>query len=499
MSLFDFHSYPALKVSALMIVGILIGDSLGLPVFLTGIATGCIFVLSLILAIVSHRIDRSSAWDTVALLLLCVLIGATKIGLDRSSSSITDDLFERPVTVTGKIVEPPARFDNRIRFLFRSNSLVADSMIVPFRFNILVTIKQTRGDTSTENLTYGRQLRVKGQISRPPEERNPGEFNARQYYEANGIPFFMFVRNPVHLAEVEVPEPSWSPMEWIMRETVVPVRLYIQSHIDGTIGGEEGEFLKGILIGDRTGISVATRQAFVNSGVAHILAVSGSNVAVLVVIFFFLFEMLRFPKQIKIVFTVVALWFYVLLTGSQPPVVRATVMATVFLIGLMVEHKSNAYNSLGLSALIILAFDARQVFDVGFQLSFVAVLSIIYLYPRANDWIRRIPARSLLHRLAIRVLQVCAVSAVATLGTLPFTALYFGRVSVVGVLTNIIVIPAAGLSIVLGFVSSVAGLLSSWLEQVYASANHFILYWTMIVARVSGGLSVAYVDTLQFT
>ena len=210
-----------------------------------------------------------------------------------------------------------------------------------------------------------------------------------------------------------------------MRSIVAPVRRYLLASIDREVGGEEGEFLKGLLIGIRSGMSPALRQAFMNAGVTHVLAVSGSNVAVVVAFFFLLFELVRLPKWLRLLATTAALLFYMVLTGSQPPVVRATIMALVFMLGGILQKKSNAYNALGLSALIIIAIDARQIFDVGFQLSYGAVLSIVYLYPIANDWISRVGASSIIRRMIVWLLRLCAVSVVATLGTLPLTAIYW--------------------------------------------------------------------------
>jgi competence protein ComEC len=268
--------------------------------------------------------------------------------------------------------------------------------------------------------------------------------------------------------------------------------------IDQTIGGEEGEFLKGLLLGERGGLSSATREAFTNSGVAHILAVSGSNVAVVATILVFVSGFLRLPRALRTIAVSFGLLCYMVLSGNQPPVVRATIMALVFVLGRVFQEKQSVYNALGISALIILGIDARQLFDVGFQLSFVAVLSIVYLYPKVNAWLSNIPDRSAWRRATVWTLRVCAVSAVATLGTLPLTAMYFGRVSVIGIVSNIVVIPAAEVSVVLGFLSLGAGIFSSWLAGIYGEVNHLLLALTLWVTDLTGRLSFAYFETLRF-
>jgi competence protein ComEC len=179
-------------------------------------------------------------------------------------------------------------------------------------------------------------------------------------------------------------------------------------------------------------------------------------------------------------------------------VVRATITASIFLIASLVQVKSNPFNSLGVAALIILAIDARQLFDVGFQLSFVAVLSIVYLYPKMNAWISGRTSGGIVRKSIVWTLRVCAVSLAASLGTLPLTAVYFGKVSIIGLLANIFVIPAVGASVVLGFVTITVGLFSNWIASSYAAVNQLLLDCTLWLIRLAGDSSFAYVDTSRF-
>lgn len=491
---FSFNSYPALRLATLVIIGIIISKILAVPFLLLAILTGILFLVTLFLYLQSLRSDKPGHVLTFSLVALCLSAGATKLASDAQQSFGGDEQFERTVVLTGSINDMPVRQGSRIRFVLDGKQLIDGSSVSRFPYTILVTIQKTRKDTSGMQFVYGNVVSLKGILSRPSTERNPGEFSPRQYYEANGISMLLFVRGFDQIV-VSDAAGGW----WVMREIVFPVRQFMTDLIDRTIGGEAGEFLKGLLLGERSGISAAVRQAFANSGVAHVLAVSGSNVAVVAAFIFFLLEFLRLPKWARVVTTCFGLLFYMLLTGSQPPVVRATVMAFVFLLASLAQERPSAYNSLGVAALIILALDARQLFDVGFQLSFVAVLSIMYLYPKSNEWINRIEGRTVLRRAMVWTLRVCAVSLVATLGTLPLTAIYFGKVSVIGVLANIIVIPAVGLSVVLGFISTLAGTFSLWLAEVYAAVNETVLNGTLLVAKVAGGLGFAFIDTMRFT
>ncbi len=426
--------------------------------------------------------------------LFCCISGIVKENLDSDGvEGLPAGCLNRPAEITGRITDPPTTVGTRLRFVLEAANIMVDTVRVPASASLLVTLLEDPTDSCREGLEYGMTVVVKGVPERPSDERNPGEFNARRYYEANGISFLLVARRAGNVTVIA--KEGGSP---IMRKAVVPLRRALLRQIDDVVGGEEGEFLKGLLIGERCGISQSTRQAFINAGVAHVLAVSGSNVAVVAALLLFAAGALRFSRLLRFITVGTGLFLYMLLSGNQPPVVRATVMGLIFLAAELFQQKANAYNAIGLAAWVILGLDSRWLFDVGFQLSFVAVLSIVYLYSRVNRWITRVEGRSSWRRGTVWLLRVCAVSVVATLGTLPITASSFGRVSVIGILVNAVVIPAVGVSVVLGFISAVAGAVSGWLGAVCGAANWLVLHLTLLITDAAGNSPIAFVDTLRF-
>jgi competence protein ComEC len=498
MKKLSFHSVSALVVAAIVAVGIVIGRKVDLSPAAWLSLLVVVFVVCSALFYLTKSHPNLLAYLSISLVALILVVGASKYRFDSSLHPvIPESLLKRQLTVVGRILESAETTENKTRFLFRLEEVQESQFVLPTRSNILVTVVRQRKDTADVPFTYGAKAELRGQLYRPSGERNPGEFNSRAYYEAQGITLLMRVRGYSNVAILDSTREG-GVYDWLMRTVMLPVRFYILLLIDRTIGGEEGELLKGIFIGERGGIPYSTRVAFTNSGIAHLLAVSGSNVVVVLAFFTMFFSLLRVPRFANIFLTCVALLFYMVLTGSQPPIVRATIMTLVFLVGKLLGEKSNGLNSLGVAALMILGYDARQLFDVGFQLSFVAVLSIVYLYPIVNSWISPLRGGTLWRKGVVATLQVCAVSLTATLGTLPLTAVYFGRVSIVGLLTNIFIIPAVGASVILGFVSSLFGWFSFFIADSFAAVNQFLLKLSLGAAKFSGGLSWAYVDTLQF-
>lgn len=492
----SLHTVPALVTGALFACGIIGGKlvedarALLLAASLVVLAAGFISLTN------SHK--HAARLRPFLFVGLPLVLGALKVTFDYSNVPRVPDAFiKRPVTVVGTVLDLSLPRGNRRQFVFRSDSLFsAEGRAVPMRSSLLVTLTQQRRDSAALPLRYGQRIALHGQMYRPSEERNPGEFNARAYYDAQGITYLMRVRGQSHVVLLDS-SVRGGLGDWVMREIVLPLRFFVGSVIDRTIGGEEGELLKGILIGERGGIPYATHTAFVNSGIAHILAVSGSNVAVVYLFFTTLFGLLRIPRTRAIPLNALMLILYMLLTGSQPPIVRATVMALVLLSGKLYGGKANSLNAVGVAALIILAYDARQMFDVGFQLSFAAVVSIVYFYPSLNALILTQRGPALWRRALVPALQICAMTLVATLGTLPLTAIYFGKVSVVGVFTNVVVLPLVAASVTLGFVMVLVGWAAP-LAESFGAVNAVLLRTILGIADFSGSLSWSFVETLRF-
>jgi competence protein ComEC len=447
-----------------------------------------LLMTSTVILLVARRLTFLMFLNTC---LLWVAAGTVKGILDSTEESdIPHHLLEREAVMVGKLVEAPHTSERKCRFLVQGRALYDGKERYSFATPVLVSMVMGSGMRLP---SYGMTVMMKGSLLRPPPDRNPGEFNQRIYYESNGISWLFFVgRNGLEILDS-------AGGYWLMRHIVVPARLFTVSAVNELVGGQEGELLKGVMIGERAGLSTDVRDAFTVAGVSHILAVSGGNVAIIAAFVFFALEILRVPGKARVIVAVSGVLFYMLLVGNQPPVVRAAIMAIVLLGGRLFEEPPNPVNALGVAGLVILLIDARQLFDVGFQLSFLAVLSIVFLYPVVNSWIGLLRGDALWVRTAVPVLRICAVSFVATLGTLPLTASYFGRVSLIGVLSNIAVVPASGVSLVLGFVTVILFPLGHLPADAYAALNRLILELTIDLTVFAASIPYASIDTLRFT
>ena len=211
---------------------------------------------------------------------------------------------------------------------------------------------------------------------------------------------------------------------------------YLQPMFDGDVFG----VLSALTLGDKHALSDEVRSAYAESGAAHVLALSGLHVGVIYGIILFVVQVLfrrRSTRWLRELLTITVLWLFALLAGMSASVVRAVFMCSLYVVARWVSRDSSAINTLSLAALVMLLLHPLYLFDVGFQLSFMAMASILLVEPHFEALSRR---RSLPGIAAYFVGIVC-MSLAAQLGTFPLVLYHFGAFPTYFLLTNLLVIP----------------------------------------------------------
>ena len=248
---------------------------------------------------------------------------------------------------------------------------------------------------------------------------------------------------------------------------------------------ETSALLRGIMLGEKTEISREVKDMFSNTGVMHILAVSGMNVGMVAAIFFFIFtKMFRLTRKYASFLLIFIVIIFGQITGSQSSVNRAVVMAIVGLVAVMLEREKDMLNTLALAALVLLVWEPRNLFDVGFQLSFAATLGIVLLAPRLTAWLK--PAGRL-------VGTSLAVSLAAQITVTPFIIYYFHKFSLVSPLANLAVVPLVGVITILGFSSFFGRLLFAPVGNLLIQLNHYLLLLLLAIVKFFDHLPLAFI------
>jgi competence protein ComEC len=197
----------------------------------------------------------------------------------------------------------------------------------------------------------------------------------------------------------------------------------------------------------------------------HILVVSGFNVGIVAFAVMLVLKLLRAPRKMRFLITAACLIVYCLMTGVSNPVVRATIMALLYMLAYFFKREPGIYNSLSVAVIFILALNPRQLFDIGFQLSFASVISIAYIYPKLKQLIHTEVTR--LKPLGF-IADGFLVSLSAWLGTMGFIAYYFKIFSPVTVLANIFIVPLASFMTLCGFSLLLAAIISPSIAAFFA-------------------------------
>jgi competence protein ComEC len=336
--------------------------------------------------------------------------------------------------------------------------------------------EQSRGMDFVQELNYGENLTLIGNLNRVRNFNN-ARGSYQNFLERQGIYLIMPIKN----------------LRQIIRRNgfggskLIANCLWLRSHLERAISRYlpilPASILSAMVLGQKRNIPWLINNSMVKSGTVHILVVSGFNVGIVAFIANLLFKILRFPRKTRIILTAICLLTYCLITGASNPVIRATVMGLVLLAAYLLKREPDIYNSLVCAALFILVINPQQLFDIGFQLSFISVLAIIYLYPRFKSWVR-------LDSCRIKILKFigesCLVSLSAWLGTLVIIALNFRIISTVTVLANILIVPLATLITLCGFVLVLAGM-------IYPALAYLVSFPTALLINLLLNINAALI------
>lgn len=253
------------------------------------------------------------------------------------------------------------------------------------------------------------------------------------------------------------------------------IREQVLSGIRALYPGETAALLEGILIGERAGLSKQTKDAFNRSGLTHIVAVSGSNIAIILIFLAFLLR--PFPRGVQFVTIAVAIGTFTLVVGPQAPVMRASVFGLLSYVFLLGDRRLRIVPVLIGIALVFCLLDPLILnYDVSFHLSFLAVFGLIFLAPFFERNLRLVPKL-----FAIR--EALALTLAATVFTLPLMIVDFGQVSIIAPLANIFIVPALPLIMLFGTASLVVWAFSSTLGVMIGFVGWGLLHYVLLAVH----------------
>ena len=478
---------PVLKIVGLFMAGIIFAFYIRIPINITFITTTAFAIITIAILCITKNKTKSCGY-LIALTIFFVGMLRYQITseiLPQNHISNFTDINKR-IIIKGTIVSFPVSKKDIISCEIAVKMIhLADSITVSTCGKILVNIKQF-----DIVLRKGDSILITGKLRKPAGERNPGEFNYENFLKSKGLYGTIYIGR---FSNIKLLPPN--NKGWAVDNAISRIREYLEHIICKGFHDQYGALLKGLILGERGEITPEIKNAFSKIGVMHVLAVSGLHVGFIVVIFSTIFKLLRIPFRASIYFTMCCTLLYMLIVGFKPPVVRATIIVELYLWGLIIEREANLLNLLSTAALIILLINPLQLFQTSFQLSFIAVLSIIYFYKILNNLFSKIAFCNKITKSKIGnyIVQAFLVSFAVSCGTFPITIYYFEKLPIIALFINIIVVPLVGAIIALGFVYIALASIFWPLAKLVASIDTFLLKLLIDIVIKTVEIPFAYV------
>jgi competence protein ComEC len=266
---------------------------------------------------------------------------------------------------------------------------------------------------------------LKAELAPVTNQHNPGEFDSRKFWKHKGIGMNAFV-NVDRFVVIGC-------TEWVFRDWFDDLREYFSALLDRFLDGDENAVAKGLILGDRSSIDGEITRKFGNTGAMHVLAVSGLHVAILVQILTAFFGVFSrwISKNQAILLALAVVWIYSFLTGLSASVVRSAFMFTVLAGGTLLGRKYNNFNNLAFSGVLILCWNPHFLYDIGFQLSYLAMVGIFLFYqPLSKVFYTRF-------KWVQAAFEGTMVGIAAQIMTVPLTLYYFHQFPNYFILTNL--------------------------------------------------------------
>lgn len=449
---------PALKSSIIVAAGIFIGSQFNNSIIcLFSIIIGTIFIFLL---------TRQSKKFLLFVLLLLIGFGRYYQTQHHPPNHIIHHLDKNTsITLYGTLLRDPVKKKGKTEFIFKITKIHKQDT------TIFVTGKARHIHYTQDQdyLHYGDAIKAKGILYAPKGQRNPGGFNYKAYLDRKNI-HTLFKTDTMTFVGQNHGNP-------LLKSIIYPARRYIQKTVKQTLPSKNALFLNALILGDKSNLSEDISQQFIKLGISHLLAVSGLHVGFVLIIFSTLFRLFRLPKIYRTILTILILLFYLGLNEMKPSILRATIMAVLYLVGQLLQRRIFPLNILGISALITLLIQPLDLFDAGFQLSYGAVLSILLLFNPLRIFLLKLRKQnsSQCQGIANLIISGIALSMAIQLGTLPIALHHFNNIAFSNILLNLMAIPLTGLIVILGFLMLIFSIFNFWLSAIYATLNNLLI------------------------
>lgn len=446
-----------------------------LSIFYISGLVGCFFEAEILTSVFIFILLCDLVWflnldfKKILILYLVFFVGLIRANQSSKLPNVLDEIISNDVTIYGQIISSKdySSKNNKTKFYFRIDN--ADISAKTYQ-NINTKALVSLDGILSKNISIGDYAKIKGKLRHPTPATNPHQFDYQKYLLNNDVKDIIYAQ-----AFEKTGEPDFKTDKWFytLKQFEKTRNNIIEKH-SKYVKSPRLEILGGIVFGSETiNPDEEIKENFKNSGLLHLLAASGLNVALIYGIWWWIASLIRFPYNLSILTGAVFVILYTFMTGFPPSILRASIMLLFVLFGKMIDRNANSLALIFFVGFLMLLISPKMLFDVGFQLSFIVTIGLVVCTPIIISKFDKLDKKykekykkssrikkyfySLFSPNAIA--SVVAVPLVAQLCVIPLQMHYFNNFTPFSLLANIAVVPFIGILSFIGFISSILALI----------------------------------------
>lgn len=365
--------------------------------------------------------------NNINMFFIFMFLGMILIRINLNMSTLSLKIGEN-IILKGVVEEIKYEKDEEAKYIIDVLSLMDD------KENVKVNEKLVLKIIGDRKLELGDRIIFNGTLKEPLSNGNPNLFNYKLSLLSNRVFTTMTVKD-YSLLEVNGENKE---LKYRMK---IKFKEDIERTFDAHLNEENSSLMKSIVLGEYSYLDEDSISKYKDLGLAHILAVSGLHIGIIAGFLIFILSNLGIKRKKVVLFTLLFIWFYGFLIGFPPSLLRANIMFSILYYAQVLSEPYDSMNGLFFAMFILLVINPMWIFNLGFQLSFLATFSIIYFTPKIQEWFY--PYRNKFIYALVGILGVY-------IGVLPLQAYYFNKISLLGILGNLIIAPILSLSLILG-------------------------------------------------
>ena len=333
-------------------------------------------------------------------------------------------------------------------------------------------------------IEYGDVLNIKAKITEPGDRKNQGQLDYKKYLKWRSISHIVYTDDTKVLKKSREIKNYLLFLSYKIKTKLIRI-------INASLPSYEAKILEAIMLGNQKAIPDDVYDIFKITGTAHILAVSGMNVGLIAFFLFLFLKLINIKQKYAAIIIFIFIWIFAIITGFDASIVRAAIMASFMLVGIIIDFDVDIFNSLFASALFILLFKTSHLFDIGFQLSYLATFGIIYF----NDY-----AKSIAVKMPDYLKEIIATTITAQIFIIPVMINNFHQLSLISIIANFFIVPVSSIIVLLGFVLWGVGMISQQLALIFGASIWFFIKLMMFITEILADIPYASVSikTLPF-